>query len=210
MNDPGTGAGHEWARCGGKRHGREDPCRLPAGWGTSHPGHGRCKLHGGSSPSGRAAGLAAQARAEVERLGVVPAANPLEQLAALAAKARLWEELLSAKVAALTSLTYDTAAGSQQVHAEILLWERALDRCGAFCATLAKLDIDQRITEIQVQSAKIIGDEVAALVNRIFARTEFNCRAAAVAEVVAEEIRAMPAAAVRYAPPRYMHNGHGR
>jgi len=27
-------------------------CHRPAGWGTSHPGVGRCKLHGGCSPSG--------------------------------------------------------------------------------------------------------------------------------------------------------------
>lgn len=26
------------------------PCRRPAGWGTWHPGAGRCKLHGGSTP----------------------------------------------------------------------------------------------------------------------------------------------------------------
>ncbi len=25
------------------------PCKLPAGWGTDHPGTGRCKLHGGKS-----------------------------------------------------------------------------------------------------------------------------------------------------------------
>lgn len=25
------------------------PCRRPAGWGTEHPGTGRCKLHGGAS-----------------------------------------------------------------------------------------------------------------------------------------------------------------
>src|SRR3990172_7648888 len=25
-------------------------CTRPAGWGTDHPGVGRCKLHGGSSP----------------------------------------------------------------------------------------------------------------------------------------------------------------
>ena len=26
------------------------PCKLRAGWGTNHVGHGRCKLHGGKSP----------------------------------------------------------------------------------------------------------------------------------------------------------------
>lgn len=28
------------------------PCQLPAGWGTDHPGEGRCKLHGGRTPRG--------------------------------------------------------------------------------------------------------------------------------------------------------------
>lgn len=50
------------------------PCRRPQGWGTDHPGHGRCKLHGGLSPiktglystvaRGRAAELLALAEAE--------------------------------------------------------------------------------------------------------------------------------------------------
>lgn len=26
-----------------------DPCSLPAGWGTDHPGEGRCKHHGGAT-----------------------------------------------------------------------------------------------------------------------------------------------------------------
>ncbi len=28
------------------------PCQKPAGWGTAHPGEGRCKLHGGATPRG--------------------------------------------------------------------------------------------------------------------------------------------------------------
>lgn len=36
-------------RCGAKAKGTGRPCRLPAGWGTDHPGAGRCKLHGGAS-----------------------------------------------------------------------------------------------------------------------------------------------------------------
>lgn len=35
--------------CGAKtRNGGH--CQLTAGWGTQHPGNGRCKLHGGASP----------------------------------------------------------------------------------------------------------------------------------------------------------------
>jgi hypothetical protein len=35
--------------CGAKTR-SGTPCQLPAGWGTDHPGEGRCKLHGGCSP----------------------------------------------------------------------------------------------------------------------------------------------------------------
>lgn len=37
--------------CGSKRIGREGVCCLAAGWGTAHPGIGRCRFHLGDSPS---------------------------------------------------------------------------------------------------------------------------------------------------------------
>lgn len=38
------------ARLRGERKGRL--CTHEAGWGTKHPGEGRCKLHGGATPRG--------------------------------------------------------------------------------------------------------------------------------------------------------------
>ena len=35
--------------CGSKKSQSEGACTRPAGWGTSHAGEGRCKLHGGSN-----------------------------------------------------------------------------------------------------------------------------------------------------------------
>jgi hypothetical protein len=32
-----------------KRDGSEEPCELPAGWGTDTPGEGPCKYHGGAA-----------------------------------------------------------------------------------------------------------------------------------------------------------------
>jgi hypothetical protein len=48
--------------CGAKTRGGGE-CKRPAGWGTSHVGFGSCKLHAGSTPSGEAAGVNAEARA---------------------------------------------------------------------------------------------------------------------------------------------------
>lgn len=39
--------------CGARNRNREGNCRRPAGWGTDHPGVGRCKLHGGCSLRGK-------------------------------------------------------------------------------------------------------------------------------------------------------------
>ena len=36
--------------CGAKRRQQEGACTRPAGWGTTHAGEGRCKLHGGNMP----------------------------------------------------------------------------------------------------------------------------------------------------------------
>lgn len=38
--------------CGAKTKSTGEPCRRTAGWGTDHPGEGRCKLHGGKSKCG--------------------------------------------------------------------------------------------------------------------------------------------------------------
>src|SRR6056297_3141188 len=36
--------------CGAKTKKDGSPCQKPAGWGTDHPGVGKCKLHGGATP----------------------------------------------------------------------------------------------------------------------------------------------------------------
>jgi len=69
--------------CGAQHTKRAGTCKKPAGWGTSHPGEGRCKLHGGTtqkvstryqmtnaSPSLRAA-IDAQ-RADPDPLNLMP------------------------------------------------------------------------------------------------------------------------------------------
>ena len=43
----GNGA-HDGSKCGAKSR-KGTPCGQAAGWGTDHPGSGRCKLHGGAS-----------------------------------------------------------------------------------------------------------------------------------------------------------------
>lgn len=56
--------------CGAPRRRDSGPCTQRAGWGTNHLGIGRCKLHGGSTRTHRAAAQKAMALAAVKSLGL--------------------------------------------------------------------------------------------------------------------------------------------
>lgn len=56
-------------QCGGKNR-SGSPCRLPAGFGTSHPGWGRCRHHAGASPTHERSVAEAQARAACAKFGL--------------------------------------------------------------------------------------------------------------------------------------------
>ena len=150
-------------RCGGTNRAGA-PCGNTAGYKTTHPGTGNCTFHGGSSPNGRAHALGQQAAAELARLDVEPLADPLTQLALLAGQAVAWKDAMAAQVNTLTSLRYEGEAYGEQLRAEVLLWERALDRCERFLVGMARLDIDERLSKIsEAQGHLMVSFVVAAL-----------------------------------------------
>jgi hypothetical protein len=73
-------------RCGSKQRRRDGTCTLPAGWGTDHVGVGRCKLHGGNTPSQVANARTEQARRAVATYGLPVAVDPGEALLAEVAR----------------------------------------------------------------------------------------------------------------------------
>lgn len=52
------------------------PCKRPAGWGTDHPGSGRCKLHGGSTRAGGVKAEKERAAAAVQNYGLPVEVDP--------------------------------------------------------------------------------------------------------------------------------------
>lgn len=60
-------------RSGGK-------CAKTAGWGTSHPGIGCCKLHAGSTPNAELAGVVELARRQAAVMGAPLAIEPQDAL----------------------------------------------------------------------------------------------------------------------------------
>lgn len=89
--------GRDRRLCLGKKRGKQQPgakqgknpvhdadgnelCTRPAGWGTDHPGFGRCKLHGGSTSSHVVAGMVAMAEQAVKTYGLPVDVSPTEAL----------------------------------------------------------------------------------------------------------------------------------
>jgi hypothetical protein len=73
MTTATTDAGRDRQYCGAKKRQGEGCCMRPAGWGTSHPGTGKCKLHGGGTPNHKTA-----AKTEIARQAVVTYGLPRE------------------------------------------------------------------------------------------------------------------------------------
>jgi hypothetical protein len=69
--------------CGGPKRQGEGTCTRPAGWATPHAGVGRCKFHGGSTPSHVAAGQRALAERAARTYGAARDINPVQAMVEL-------------------------------------------------------------------------------------------------------------------------------
>lgn len=176
-------------KCGGKKKQGDGTCTQPAGWGTPHPGTGRCKLHGGCAPSSVAAGIQAQAERLLYKHDAAPVTNPLEALQALAGRALALEQVIGEKVNELRSLRYETEGGGEQIRGELQVLERAMDRCGRMLTDIAKLGIEDRLATIRQKTADMLEEALtvalqksgADLAGQAAAREEFKRRLRVVA-----------------------------
>ncbi len=66
--------------CAANKRQQEGTCRRPAGYGTSHPGIGRCKYHGGSTPTHVASVELSQAKSVAQLFGVPREVHPVDGL----------------------------------------------------------------------------------------------------------------------------------
>jgi hypothetical protein len=151
--------------CGSKKRQGEGLCTQPAGWGTPHPGTGKCRLHGGCVPNHLTAAVEAQARDELAVLGAPSVTDPLTELANITGEVVAWKNAMATKVNELTSLRYEAAGqggGGEQLRGEVALWERALDRCEKFLSAMARLNIDERLARVTEHQAEIVGAALAA------------------------------------------------
>jgi len=162
MTAAGPRGGRDKALCGAQRRRADATCRRPAGWGTDHPGVGRCKLHGGSTPSHKANAARkatdTEARAMLARLGEPdPLGDPVEELLRLGAEVRAYQEVLRERIAELREFSKDDVALIDRERAAVRLYGEALDRSHRVLGDLVKFNLDERLVRVrETQAAALV------------------------------------------------------
>lgn len=151
-------------RCGdfgGRARKTGKPCQRGAGWDTTHVGHGKCKSHGGNIPGAAAKSERALADAKArewfgEAIDAAPVEDPLKALKILAGECLAWKDTCSGFLRELDGVEYTSEVIGSQVRAQVLVWERALDRCEHVLLTIARLKIDERLASIERDKADMV------------------------------------------------------
>lgn len=175
-NPPGNNQVSDKPRCGVPlSDGR--PCRrFPVRFTN------RCPRHGGALPNVKAAAEARRIALEVgkamERMGMPkPVDNPLRELQKLAGEVLQWKDVCREHLHDLKDMGYASMTG-EQVHAKVLVWERALDRSITALASLARLNIDERLARIEEQQADMVRMAFAAALEELGVGAEQRAHAA--------------------------------
>ncbi len=199
----------------GARNRAGNPCRRPAGWGTDHPGAGRCKLHGGNTPNGRKQGQRLLAEQLVRREAgqlldelAVTAKHPLDALLEALDHAGTMVAALRLLVAGLElasehdilqtvtgprffvttpGLTGLKPTGEGAPHVLVALYGEWLDRYGK----IAKLALDAGIDERRTQLAESTAGRLFTAVDRALSTLPEGVRNT-FREALANELRALP------------------
>lgn len=151
-----------------------------------------CHWHGGAAPQVQRAAHQVQVRREItkarEILDAAPITDPLRALQELAGQVVEWKDVLAARVD-LHALRYESNISTEQIRGEVQLLERAMDRCNTVLATIAKLNIDERLARIDEMTAVVI---VRAVEAGLASAGVAGPAAVKAREVVRGHLRALP------------------
>lgn len=148
------------ASCGAKKR-QGGRCSMAAGWGTNHPGIGKCKLHGGSMPNH----VKAAATEEYRTLLGKPSNVSPEQAIINCIQIRSGEvEWLSQEMAKLQEQAWveETMLG-KQFHLYARERQAALRDVAKFSQMAISLNIEER----RVRIAETYGESIAMLLKGI-------------------------------------------
>lgn len=143
------------------------------------PGSTVCPVHGGSAPQVRRAAeqrlavraVEADAAAALAAEGVALDGDPYALLEALAAETLVLKSGWAARVAALgPNVRYESAAGSEQIRAEVVMYERFIGKATKLLEILVRLGLDERRVEVQERLA----DQFSRVINGVLGDLELS------------------------------------
>jgi hypothetical protein len=145
-------------------HGTPGACHSYAVEGTDPP---RCSKHRqtGKRGAGRQAifGQVDERAAEIialygtELANPQPVSDPYQELMRLGGEMRVFKDLMRDRVALLEPDKYRyTGKTGEQIRAELILYERAIERFAAMLVAIAKLNLDARLVGIRQQTLAML------------------------------------------------------
>jgi hypothetical protein len=159
-------------KCGGKLHGgREGVCQRPAGWGTTHPGLGKCRNHGGSVATHAASAARHQA---VEFMGAPKDINPMDAIIWCIRVTAGEVEWLGNELVKITAKEewFEHTVMGKQMHVLQRTRAEAQDRLVKY----SKTALDLGLAERSVRLAEQFGQTIARLLEGIREDLELNTK----------------------------------
>ena len=143
--------------CGARKKNGE-LCRKFAGEGTEHLGVGKCKYHGGNTPTHRTHAVKELAKRQAVEFGVPLPVEPTDALLSMVHLSAGHLSWLKEELAAIEDKTSFTG--------QVLM--RAYNDERDRCARTAKLALDAGVAERSVKLAERYGHQLATLIRAVF------------------------------------------
>lgn len=147
------------------------------------PGGFVCRWHGGMSPNTKRRAAERVAEYQVREIIELREAKPMrslrdvyEEMMDTASAARLWRQILQERVAELQVLGY-AGVTAEQVKADVLLFERALDRSAKITDSIARLNLEERRQVLDEKTGRTIADVIQAVMRDLKLSEEQRRRA---------------------------------
>lgn len=161
------------AICGASKGPGKGLCQRQPGWGTDHLGAGKCKLHGGSTATGRKSAAVAAGVAVGNELGVIMGSpldvEPHEALLSCVQITAGEVAYMTTKVRELQSPTVKTMFGDQ-----LDIWIKERQKATERLAKFAKLAIDAGVEERRVRLAERYGETLANLLRDVLSELKLT------------------------------------